>query len=241
MDEVFSGDIAEEVLSFASFTEGRKIARVSKAWRKACRTSLVWKSVDVVGYRADALSLLSDLPDRTRGFRVDVEQGSTGEVLAACLARNLNSIEIFSRRSDGAVLLPSGDLLSRFSQLPLNDGLHILIQEPADGEIFQMLARCGHRIKTLIFLRGIDNVDSATVKEFIESLTVIEELRLGACHVDFDIVVDSVLALRPTLKRFQAESLNISLGDLSRLVRCLDKTHCDISGMHVLALFAGLI
>ena len=241
MDEVFSGVIAEEVLGFTSFPESRKIAGVSRAWRKACRSSLVWKSVDVVGYNANALALLADLPDRTRGFRVDVEAGETGEVLAACLARNLNSIEIYARRRDGAVMLPLGDLISRFSQLPLNNGLHILIQEPGDSEICETLTRFGNRIKTLIFLRGLDNVDSDTLSQLIGSLTVIEELRLGACSIEFDFVVDKVIALSSTLKRFQAEALNISLGDLSRIVRCLDKTICDIGGMHVLALFGGLI
>jgi hypothetical protein len=241
MDEVLAtGLVADEVLQFLTFREGREIGRVSRAWRQAVKASMAWALADVGGFGADALSVLNSLPDRTLGLRVDVRPGGALEVLAAALQLNLARIEIYSRTSDGAVFLPEPSLQVKIARLPFS-GLHVVIQEPVRSGILRLLIKYGSKLKTVIFLRGMIDVDETDVAWFLESLTAIEELRLGSFPscIDFDPLVDNVLGLKATLQRFQAEALNISLTDLSRLNKSLPS--CEVAGVHVLALFAGLI
>ena len=166
-------------------------------------------------------------------------------MLCKALSGGLSVIEIYCRRSDGSVAVPSGDLYERIENLPMDGFLHIVLQEPATPRTLSMLSAVGARIKTMILLRGIEDVDTRTYIDFVESLEIVEELRLGACpsRVDFDLVVDSLLGLEGSLKRIQAESLNVGLSDLKRLVEGLESSRvvCEITGMQVLALFAGSI
>ena len=244
-DLLSTGIIAEEVLHFLPFFDGCKMARVCKDWRSACQSSFAWNKVDLVGFGADADSFLCAFPHHSRGIKVDVAPGCTHSVLCKALSEELSVIEIYSRRSDGSVSVPSGELSRRIDNIPIDGSLHIVLQEPATAQILSVLTKMGARIKTMMFLRGIEDVDVGTYINFLKSLKVVEELRLGACpsRVDFDLVVDSLLGLKGSLKRLQAESLNIGLLDLKRLVGGLESSDvvCEITGMQVLALFAGLI
>ena len=239
-DALATGLVAEEVLRYLSFREARNICGVSRAWRQAVNASAAWTLADALGFSADAHALLRSLPERSRAVRVDVPPGDALSVVAEALALGLSKIEVYARTADGSVILPDPKVQLKIEQLPY-DGVHVVIQEPVTCAMLRLLMKYGSTLKTVIFLRGMIDVDETDLAWFLESLTAVEELRLGSFpqKIDFDHLVDNVIGLKSTLKMFQAEELNISLTDLARMNQSLPS--CEVAGVHVLALFAGLI